>query len=112
LAADKLNSDALLHLFDLSNQDRANLPRRAHVRAPARGEVEIGNVNEAQLVFRIRRQFSQTQAARLLQAHKADGDWPVLEHHIVGELPGPARLLARQCRTVEINRADLVSHVK
>ena len=87
-------------------------PVRVHVRAAASGEVEVADVDKAQLVALGRRKFAQAQRRSLVPLDEPDVDRTIVEDDFVGQTFGRFDLLFAERGRVEINGAVVVSHVE
>src|SRR5262245_1072773 len=96
--ADKLHADSLLNLFDLAQQDAANLPRSAHMGPAAGGQVKLLDVDDTQVAGLFWRQLAQAELTRLLERNKTYLHRTVFRDHLVGQPFGLLRL--RGCEPV------------
>ena len=96
----------------LRSKTAADLSGLAHVRATAGGEVEVADVDEAELVALGGRKFAQAECSGFIAGHKADFDRAILEHDFVGESLGGFDLIFAKRGRVEIDRAIVVGHVE
>ncbi len=73
-AADELHPHTLPHLLGLAQQDGADLPGAAHVRPAAGVQVEVADVDEAQLLALGGRNFAHAHGARFVGRGEANLD--------------------------------------
>src|SRR5580765_4472979 len=84
--ADKLHAHALLHFFNLAQQDAADLSRGADMRTTAGCEIEISNIDQAEIASLLWWKLAQAELPRFLQWHKANADGPVFGNHFIRQL--------------------------
>src|SRR5581483_3396890 len=84
-ATDELHAPALPYLFRLSQQNSADLAGAADVCSATGGEIELGNIDEAQLVFLNRGYLAQLQISGFVWGDKANAHRPVFEHDLIGQ---------------------------
>ena len=108
----KLDAHALLYLFDLTQQDVADLAGGAHVRPAASGKVKVRNVDQPQVAGLLGRKLAQAQLPRFFQRHKADAYRTVFCNHFIGQQFRFLCLRGGEAGGLQIDGAALFPHVK
>ena len=110
--ADEFHAHTLLHLFGLAQQYGANLPGAADVGASAGVQVEVADVDEAQLFADGGRNLADSHGARFVGSGEANLDGTVFGDDFVRQPLGGFNLLWVDLLGREIDGAVVVAHVK
>src|SRR4029077_2414477 len=80
--------------------------------ATASAEVEIADLNDAKFIAVCHWNLAQTEVGSFIACNKTNFDGTILKNDLVCQPFGLFDLLFRQRRSVEIDRAVVVAHVK
>ena len=113
-SADELHAHALLHFFGLAQQDAANLTGAAHVCSAAGVQIEVANIDQAQLVALVPAGILRTPSVRASSAvAKRISTGSIFGDDLGSRAPRqPSSCLRGDRSRGEVDGAALVAHVE
>ena len=112
LSGNEFDPVSLAHFFRFAQQEAANLSSVGDVGTTAGGEIEIMNIDEAQLIALRGWKFAQAKVRSFVASHEAYVNGTIFDDDFVGQAFGGLALILGNRRRIEIDGAIVVGHVE